>query len=271
MVGKIEKKEKLKYYKFLNSLPKKLNKLYFSKLKGKFKLDNKLKNKRGFDPVTNIDKAFELFLRKEISKNFPNDGILGEEFGEKISKSGFSWIIDPIDGTRSFVIGNPTWSNLISLNYNNKPKLGLANFPMLKKYYISSVNGFSFVFENNKNKKINVNKSNNIKNIKVAGGFHGYLSLSNQKLIPKVLKIMNFPCTDALSYCHLCEGKIDVVIQCANKVWDIHALIPIIKNAGGEITKWNGNDAISGGNVLVSANKKIHKHMLKLLKPLSKL
>ena len=130
----MNKKDKLKYYKFLNSLPKKLNNLYFSKLKGRFKLNNKSKKKSGFDPVTNIDRAFELFLRKEILKKFPNDGIIGEEFGEIKTKSGVTWILDPIDGTRSFVIGSPTWSNLISVNYKEVPTLGLVNFPILKKY-----------------------------------------------------------------------------------------------------------------------------------------
>ncbi|MDG2402525.1 MAG: inositol monophosphatase family protein, partial [Amylibacter sp.] len=113
----INKKNKLKYYKFLNLLPNKLNKLYFLKLKGKFKLNNKSKKQSGFDPVTNIDRAFELFLRKEILKTFPNDGVIGEEFREKKTTSGFTWILDPVDGTRSFIIGSPTWSNLVSINY----------------------------------------------------------------------------------------------------------------------------------------------------------
>ena len=103
-MDKIKKKDQLNYYNFLNSLPKKINKLYFGKLKGKFKLNNKSKKRNDFDPVTNIDKAFELFLRKEIFKKFPNDGIIGEEFKIKKSKSGFTWVIDPIDGTRSFII-----------------------------------------------------------------------------------------------------------------------------------------------------------------------
>ena len=143
----MNKKDKLKYYKFLNSLPKKLNKLYSSKLKGKFKLNNKSKNKSGFDPVTNIDRAFELFLRQEILRVFPNDGIVGEEFAERKSKSGFSWILDPIDGTRSFIIGSPTWSNLISINYKNNPILGLVNFPILKKYYITGADNSSYLVQ----------------------------------------------------------------------------------------------------------------------------
>ena len=116
---KVKKNDRLNYYKFLNLLPKKINKLYFGKLKGKFMLNNKSKKRNGFDPVTNIDKAFELFLRKEITKNFPEDGIVGEEFKIKKSKNDFTWVLDPIDGTRSFIIGSPTWSNLISVNYKN--------------------------------------------------------------------------------------------------------------------------------------------------------
>ena len=147
-------RDKLNYYNFLNSLPKKINKLYFRKLRGKFKLNNKSNKKNGFDPVTNIDKAIEIFLRKEITKKFPKDGIVGEEFKAKKSKSGFTWIIDPIDGTRSFVIGSPTWSNLISINYKKVPILGLVNFPMLKKYYITGINNNSYLVENNKFKKL---------------------------------------------------------------------------------------------------------------------
>ena len=104
------------YSKFIESLAKKLTKFYYSNLNRPFKISNKLKGK-GYDPVTSADKAFEKFIRREINKKFPTHQVIGEEFGYKKSKSEFSWVIDPIDGTRSFVIGNPTWSNLISLNY----------------------------------------------------------------------------------------------------------------------------------------------------------
>jgi len=185
----MNKKDKLNYYKFLNSLPKKIDKLYFKKLKGKFKLKNKSKKKNGFDPVTNIDKAIEFFLRKEIKKKFPKDGIVGEEFKTKKSKSGFSWIIDPIDGTRSFIIGSPTWSNLISVNYKNIPIFGLVNFPMLKKYYITGVNRVSYLVENNKFKKLKVLKSKSLNSSRIAGAFFGWLSLDEQKKIKKNFKI----------------------------------------------------------------------------------
>jgi myo-inositol-1(or 4)-monophosphatase len=234
-----------------------------------FKVSNKLKGK-GYDPVTSADKAFEKFIRKEIKKNFPNHQVIGEEFGHKKTKSDYSWIIDPIDGTRSFVIGNPTWSNLISLNYKGQPVLGLANFPILKKYYFNASDKISYVCENSRKKRIKVNSKATFSNMKMSAAFHGSLSLKQQKKIPQILKRMQFPCADALSYSHFAEGKVDSVLQCSNKIWDIHPLIPIIKAAGGIVTTWKNQDAIKAGNIVCSSNRNIHKKVLKFLRPVTK-
>ena len=81
---------------------------------------------------------------------------------------------------------------------------------------------------------------------------------------------MLFPCAVAVSYSHFAEGKIDVVIQCANKIWDIHPLIPIIEAAGGVVSNWKNESAVKAGNILASANISMHKKFLKILKPISK-
>ena len=257
------------YSKFIESLAKKLTKFYYSKLNKPFKVSNKLKG-RGYDPVTSADKAFEKFIRKEIKKKFPNHQVIGEEFGFKKTKSKYSWIIDPIDGTRSFVIGNPTWSNLISLNFEGKPIVGLANYPVLRKYYFNVSDKIAYVVDQGKKRKIKVNKKVSFKNLKMSAAFHGMLSLNQQKKIPKILKLMQFPCADALSYSHLAEGKVDVVIQCGNKIWDIHPLIPIIEAAGGIVSTWKNTNAVKGGNIVASANRGIQNKILKILKPISK-
>ena len=254
------------YYNFLNNLAKELTRFYNVKLSKSFKVTNKLKG-RGYDPVTSSDKAFERFIRTKISNKFPDHQIIGEEYGRKLSKSDFSWIIDPIDGTRSYVIGNPSWSNLISLNYKGIPVLGMANFPELKKYYLNFNNKIAYKFENGKKKRIKVNNKVVFKKARIAGAFHGALSLTKQKKIPKVLKLLEFPCFDALSYSHLAEGKIDIVLQCGNKIWDIHPLIPIIEAAGGKVSTWTGDEAKKGGNIIVANNEKNKKQMIKLLKP----
>ena len=257
------------YANFLNKLAKDLTNFYHSKLNRTFKVSNKLKGK-GYDPVTTSDKAFEKFIRSKIKSKFPNHQIVGEEFGHTKSNSDFTWVIDPIDGTRSFVIGNPTWSNLISLNYKGNPILGLANFPVLKKYYLNYSNKNAYVVDNGKRQKLSVNKKATVSNLKLSAAFHGALSLNQQKKIPKILKLMQFPCFDSLSYAHLAEGRIDAVIQCSNKIWDIHPIIPIIKASGGIISTWKNEDAVKAGNILVSANKLIHERIIKLLKPVTK-
>ena len=257
------------YSKFLENLARKLTQYYYSKLNKTFKVSNKTKGKC-YDPVTSSDKAFEKFIRNEIKKKFPNHKVIGEEYGYKKTKSEYAWIIDPIDGTRSYIIGNPTWSNLISLNYKGKPVLGLANYPVLKKYYFNTSQKTAYVVERNKRKKLKVNNKVSFSNLKMSAAFHGSLTLKQQKKIPKILKLMQFPCADALSYSHLAEGKVDVVLQTLNKIWDIHPLIPIIKAAGGIVTTWNNNDPIKAGNIIASANKNIHNKVLKILKPISK-
>ena len=255
------------YSKFIENLAKKLTRFYYSKLNKPFKVSNKLKS--GYDPVTTADKAFEKFIRNEIKKKFPNHQIIGEEFGHKKTESDYSWVTDPIDGTRSFVIGNPTWSNLISLNYKGNPVIGLANFPILKKFYFNTSLNSAYVSENGKKKRILVNQKATYSNMKLSAAFHGSLSLKQQKKIPQILKRMQFPCADALSYSHFAEGKLDVVIQCGNKIWDIHPLIPIIRAAGGYISNWKNKNPVKAGNIICSANKTLHTKILKILKPVS--
>ncbi len=228
------------YPRFLNQLAKDLSKFYYNKLSKKFKVQNKIKGK-GYDPVTTADRAFEKFIRFKINKKFPDHEIIGEEFGYKKSKSDYSCVIDPIDGTLYFLIGSTTWSNLISLNYKGNPIYGLANFPILKKYYYNQSDKVAYVVENNKRKKIT-----------------------------KFLNLMQFPCSDALSYAQVCEGKLDVVFQCSNKIWDIHPLIPIINASGGIVSTIDNRDAKFAGNILASSNKNIHIKIQSLLKPIAK-
>ncbi len=256
------------YASFLNKLAKDLTNFYYAKLDKPFKITNKMKGK-GYDPVTTSDKAFEKFIRSKISKKFPNHQIIGEEYGHKNTKSEFSWVIDPIDGTRSYVVGNPSWSNLISLNYNGEPILGLANFPKMRKYYLNLNKNSAYVFENNKKRKLKVNSKLNFTNAKLAAAFHNQLTLKQQSKIQKFIKRMQFPCFDALTYCQLAEGRLEMVAQCANKIWDIHPIMPIVRAAGAIVTTWGNKNPVVGGNIIVSNNKANHKKILKLLKPLA--
>ena len=173
-----------KSFNFLKKLPSKLNSFYKKNSRSGVKVKNKSKSRKDFDPVTNLDKALEKYIRILIIKEFPEDAIIGEEFKDKVSANRLKWSIDPIDGTRAFIIGAPTWSNLISLSYKDKSLLGLANFPELNKYYINDKNK-SYVFQNNKKSILRSSKNKNLKTIKIIGNFHGTLSYEKQRKVIK--------------------------------------------------------------------------------------
>ena len=256
-----------KPFEFLRSLPPSLNNFYKKNLKKNLIISNKSKNKKNYDPVTNFDKNFEKLIRAKIQKKFPNDSIIGEEFNDKKTSSQFMWSIDPIDGTRAFVIGAPTWSNLVSLSYQDKSKIGLANFPELMKFYLNDKK-YSYVFRNGKRRIIKSSNNTNLKTVKIIGNFHGTLSYEKQKKVIKKFgwsfRLAGF---DALNYCLLAEGKVDAVIEANLKPYDILPLIPIIKNSKAIVTNWKNESAENGGNILATSNKKLHKKILRLLKP----
>ena len=259
-----------KPYKLLKALPAKLNSFYKKKSSLGLIVNNKSKLFKDFDPVTNFDKAFEKYIRSIIHKKFPKDSIIGEEFKDKYSSNDYKWSIDPIDGTRAFVIGAPTWSNLVSLSYKGKSILGLANFPELNKYYINDRKK-TYVFKGNKKYILKSTNESNLKKIKIIGNFHGTLSYEKQKKVIKKFgwsfRLAGF---DALNYCLLAEGRVDAVIEANLNPYDILPLIPIIKNSKAIVTNWKNESAEKGGNILATSNKKLHNKILKLLKPFTK-
>ena len=259
-----------KAFNLLKNLPNKLNSFYIKKSKTSLVVSNKSKNLKDFNPVTNIDRLFEKYIRSEIKKNFPKDGIIGEEYKDKESFNDFKWSIDPIDGTKAFVIGLPNWSNLISFSYKEKPLFGLANFPDLDKYYLNDENR-SYLFKNKKKRRIKSSKNNNLKKITILGNFHGILTEKYEKrIIKKFGHSFRSVSLDALAYCLLAEGKVDAVLEANLKPYDILPLIPIIKNSGGIVTNWKNQSAINGGNVLATSNKRLHIKILKILKNFTK-
>ncbi len=256
---------------FLKSIPKKLNRFYAKKSKLTIVVNNKSKNKKNFNPVTNFDKSFEKYIRSLIQKNFPKDGIIGEEFRNKPSLNYYNWSIDPIDGTKAFVLGVPTWSNLIGLTFKDKSIIGMANFPELNTYYINDKKK-SYLYKNNKQKIIKSSNTSNLKNTRIIGNFHGK---ANEKQISKLINRLGNSFRrvtfDALNYCLLAEGKIDVVIETNLKPYDIIPLIQIIKKSGGCVSNWKNETPERGGDILATSNKMVHKKILKIIKPFIKI
>ena len=206
-----------KFLKPINESFKELTALY------KKKINRKYKTKKDFqiDPVTKLDIKSEKIIRRKIYKYFPNHNVIGEECKNKVTNSQYTWVMDPIDGTKSMIMGLPTWSNLIGLYKNNKCILSWANFPKLKKYYIA-YNNKSFVFENKNLKKIKTNKSVNLKNAKLT--INTLHSLRSKKVFKHIMKFKGFfkvTGVDAYNFCSIAEGKFDVLIESGLKLVDI--------------------------------------------------
>ena len=234
----------------------------------KKKINNKYTTKRDFqvDPVTKLDLKTEKIIRTKINNYFPDHNIIGEELDKKLKNSKYTWFIDPIDGTKSMIMGLPTWSNLIGLYENKKCILSWAHFPKLKKYYLAYSKN-SLVFENKKLKKIKTNKHVSLKNCKLT--INTLHSLRQKKVFNYIMKFKGFfkvTGVDAYNFCSISEGKFDVLIESGLKVVDIMPIVLIVKNSGAIITDWNGKNNFLSGKVLVSPNQKIHKFFLNMLK-----
>tara|TARA_B110000027_G_C16069221_1_gene278208 strand:+ start:342 stop:1148 length:807 start_codon:yes stop_codon:yes gene_type:complete len=218
------------------------------------------------DPVTKHDVRIEKNLRRLINNFYPKHGIIGEEFSTKNTKSDYTWVIDPIDGTKALLAGQPTWSNLIGILYRGKALMGLANFPKLKKYYFSDGKN-SYLISNKNKKKISTNKKMTLKkSYLVTNSIHTFKNYSVLKFLKNYKNMFKITGCDAYNFCLLAEGKIDLIIEAGLKKYDILPILPILKNSGAIITDWNGEQNFLDGNIVVAANINLHKSFLKLVK-----
>ncbi len=233
-------------------------------IKSRFKSKSKFK----IDPVTPLDKIIEKSVTKIIKKNFPDHSIIGEELVPRLRKSKYTWIIDPLDGTKNYILGIPTWSNLIGFQKKDKSILSFANFPILKKYYFSIGNN-SFVKEKTRKlKKIHSNKRvKNLNDAKVAiNTFHTIKNKRIFNFMNKFKGIIKITNADAYNFCLLSEGKIDVLIESGLKKVDFFPLLALLRNSGAIITDWYGGNKFHNGQILVTANKILHKEVIKKFK-----
>ena len=246
--------------KFIKHVLKKIEPI--NKKINKSKLNFKNKSRLEVDPVTKFDLLIEKKIRETIKKKFPDHRIIGEEIKSKKTKSHFTWYIDPIDGTKALVMGLSNWSNLIGLFNNSKSILSVANFPALNKVYFADKNN-TYLKSDGKTKILNLTKKNILNKTIIA--MNTISTNKNIKILERIKKkfFLKITGADALNYCLLCEGKIDVVIESGLKKVDFYPLMRMIKNSGGLISDWEGKQNYKHGDVLVSSNKKLHSYFLK--------
>ncbi|MCW5694087.1 MAG: histidinol-phosphatase [Pseudolabrys sp.] len=220
----------------------------------------------GFDPVTAADRAAEEAMRQLIRKTFPEHGILGEEYGTEGSDAEYVWVLDPIDGTKSFISGMVAWGTLIGLMRFGEPVYGMMHQPFTRERF-SGDNGAAVYRGPTGNRDLRVRSCDSLSDALL---FTTSPLLMNEadrarfRNVENKAKLSRYG-GDCYAYCMLAAGQIDLIVETELKPYDIVALIPIIHGAGGIITTWEGAPAQGGGRVVVAGDKRVHQAALELL------
>lgn len=213
-----------------------------------------------YDPVTEADKAGERAMRELIMARYPEHGILGEEEPPINSRCDFTWVLDPIDGTRAFVTGLPTWGTLIALNDGRRPVIGVMDQPFTHERFIGTAQGTSC-----NGKILKTSPCSDLTSARVMCTSPYMFNDARQRQafehIAADARLVRFG-GDCYAYCMLAAGHVDVVIEADLKHYDVQALIPIVEGAGGVITTWSGGDAQHGGAVIACGDAGLHSDLL---------
>lgn len=228
-----------------------------------FRQNISVEMKEDFSPVTIADKKAEELMREMIMNEFPDHGIIGEEFGTHKNKSDYTWVLDPIDGTKSFICGTVTFGTMIALLKHHKPILGSIYQPVLKEYLVgdnetTTLNDMQVKVRNCSNISESVLLTTDHLNIKKYKDIDKF-----NRLIEKVKIYRNWG--DCYGYYLLATGYADIMIDPIMSIWDTAALVPIIKGAGGIITDYNGEDPMKS-DCVIAASPGLHQLVIDGLK-----
>jgi histidinol phosphatase-like enzyme (inositol monophosphatase family) len=220
----------------------------------------------GFDPVTEADREAEKAIRALINSEFPDHGIMGEEFGPENTDAEHVWVIDPIDGTRSFISGVPLWGTLVGLTQHGDAVAGMMAQPFTGELFYANETGAHY-----EGRGVN-GMLRTRPTVKVAEAtlctttpmlFRDGARQSYDRL-EKACRLSRYG-TDCYAYCMLAAGHVDLVVEMGLQTYDIVALIPIIERAGGKVTTWDGGPAEKAGGIVAAATPKLHDAAMELL------
>ena len=219
-----------------------------------------------FDPVTEADRAVESAIRSILATHRPKDGIIGEEYGIDAGTNGRDWVIDPIDGTRGFVCGTPTWGVLIAMTERKCPTLGIIDQPYIGERFVGAgdLAEMSGPFGT---RQLQVSGTVQLGEAFLFSTFPevgspaeraGFTAVSRQCRLTRYGM-------DCYAYALLAAGQIDLVIEAGLRPYDILAPIAVVEAAGGMVTDWRGLPAHDGGRVLAAATPELHFAALRIL------
>ena len=234
-------------------------------IKSYFRTNISIDTKKDESPVTIADKKAEETMRSLIERNFPEHGIIGEEFGNKNENAEYKWALDPIDGTKSFICGTVTFGTLIALLKDGLPILGVINQPILNEFLI----GDNFTTELN-GRSVKVRECKNLNEAVLLTtdhlNMHQYQNGKNFEELIRNVKLYR-KWGDCYGYYLVATGFADIMIDPIMSPWDKLALIPVINGSGGKITDYHGNDPIKGESTIATCGS-IHDEVIKILNQL---
>jgi histidinol phosphatase-like enzyme (inositol monophosphatase family) len=212
----------------------------------------------GYDPVTEADRAAERAMRDLIMAERPEDGIAGEEYGAVEGRSGYTWYLDPIDGTRAFVAGLPSWTTLIGLVAEGYPVLGVIDQPWLDERYVG-VGGRAWLDCRGLRTPLKTRDCPKLTDAILTTTDYFILTPPERgafEHLRATARLTRYG-LDAYGYARLAAGTIDMVAETGLQSYDVAALIPVIEGAGGVVTDWRGGRAGLGGQIVAAANQRI--------------
>jgi myo-inositol-1(or 4)-monophosphatase len=229
-----------------------------------FAVDNK--DEHGFDPVTSADHAIENVLRESIQSAYPDHGIVAEEFGNKAAASGFCWYIDPIDGTRSFLMGSPLWGTLVGLTYEGRPMFGLLAQPVLEEVFFGSPGG-SWLIAASKRTRLRSSGCRKLERARLASTHPQMFKGDEQSAFARLAAacLLDRYGGDCYNYAMLAAGFVDLVVESGLKPFDIVPLVPVLEQAGCVVSSWTGGSVLAGGNVVAAASPALHAEAVEFL------
>jgi myo-inositol-1(or 4)-monophosphatase len=228
-----------------------------------------IENKKpgGFDPVTAADRAAEAAMRATIRRVFPEHGIVGEEYGAEQTEAEYVWLLDPIDGTKSFISGMVAWGTLIGLMRRGEPAFGMVHQPYMREHF-SGDGGAAHYRGPAGNRDLHVRACTGLRDAILFTTSPRLMNAADRATFGRVedkVKLSRYG-GDCYAYCMLAAGQIDLIIETELKAHDIVPLIPIITGAGGTITTWENGPAKTGGRIVAAGDKRVHAAALEMLK-----
>ena len=229
-------------------------------------IDNKSTGNKEFDPVTEADRAAEAVMRRLIKASFPQHGIVGEEFGNEREDADYVWVLDPIDGTKSFISGFPIWGTLIALLHQGAPVFGMMHQPFIGERFSGDSGSAHYQGPSNQ-RKLAVRRCSSLRDATMYTTSPLLMNNADRAAFDRVGEgvRLNRYGGDCYSYCMLAAGHLDLVIETELKPHDIAALIPIITGAGGIVTTWEGKPAQGGGRIIAAGDPRVHEAAIRLL------